>query len=304
MKNILNIEITRPNQVLIVMRGIPGSGKSTLAKSLVDNGIIHSTDNVIESKGSYREFFQKMFETKNFTKLNRVHTENYKNVIQSIKDNISPVILDNTNIKINDAKIYVKTALEMGLDDKNIRIVDIGPNGLTAEELASRNTHGVPVETIKKMIASHKGQGIMTVEKILLSKDMFKQSNIAYSCVGIDFQSKDTILEAVGDMIPDGWIIHTHHMTIKMGELKDKTDLGKKIDLRVFKVGISDMAIAVLVSGYESKNERPHITVAVNPNGGKPVMSNDITKWLDIKPFIVKGKVTEILRNEVTIKKV
>jgi hypothetical protein len=33
------------------MRGIPGSGKSTKAKSLVGEGIIHSTDDVITSQG-------------------------------------------------------------------------------------------------------------------------------------------------------------------------------------------------------------------------------------------------------------
>jgi adenylate kinase family enzyme len=33
------------------MRGIPGSGKSTKAKSLVGEGIIQSTDDVITSQG-------------------------------------------------------------------------------------------------------------------------------------------------------------------------------------------------------------------------------------------------------------
>jgi hypothetical protein len=54
------------------------------------------------------------------------------------------------------------------------------------------------------------------------------------------------------------------------------------------------MAMAVLVNGYESKNERPHITIAVNPDGGKPVMSNNITHWEDIKPFMISGVVSEI----------
>jgi adenylate kinase family enzyme len=38
------------------MRGCPGSGKSTLAKSLVKEGVIHSTDDVIESWGYYNDF--------------------------------------------------------------------------------------------------------------------------------------------------------------------------------------------------------------------------------------------------------
>ena len=40
--NISGIPITKPNQELIIMVGIPGSGKSTMAKSIVGNGIIFS----------------------------------------------------------------------------------------------------------------------------------------------------------------------------------------------------------------------------------------------------------------------
>jgi signal recognition particle GTPase len=34
-ENSLGLKVTKPNQELIIMRGIPGSGKSTKAKSLV-----------------------------------------------------------------------------------------------------------------------------------------------------------------------------------------------------------------------------------------------------------------------------
>ena len=98
----------------------------------------------------------------------------------------------------------------------------------------------------------------------------------------------------VGDRIPDGWKVIAHHMTINLGELKDKTDLGKQVTLTVEEIGLSDMAMAVKVSGYPSKNDIPHITVAVNPDGGKPSMSNKITKWQPIKNFKIGGVVTEI----------
>lgn len=60
MKNSLNVDISRPEQELFIMVGVPGSGKSTKAKELVGNGVIHSTDEVIEAMGDYREFFNKM----------------------------------------------------------------------------------------------------------------------------------------------------------------------------------------------------------------------------------------------------
>jgi len=57
---------------------------------------------------------------------------------------------------------------------------------------------------------------------------------------------------------------------------------------------LNDKAMAVKVEGYESANKIPHITVAVNPDGGKAVMSNDITNWQNVKPFILNGVVVEI----------
>jgi predicted kinase len=294
--NILNVEITKPLQVVVIMRGIPGSGKSTEAKKLVGEGIIHSTDDLIEVSGDYRVFFEKMFESKDFTPLSRMHSQNLKNFIQSIKEGKSPIIVDNTNIRQNEAKAYVKKALELGISETNIKIVDIGTNGLTAEELAERNTHGVPIEKIRQMIASHKGQGELTIKKILESKNMYKESDVLYSCVLLDTASRTKLLSMIGGEIPQDWTVIAHHMTITLGELKDKSDIGKNVILTVTDLGMSEMAMAVKVTGYETKNAIAHITIAINPDGGKPMMSNQITKWQNIKPFMVSGTVTEIKR--------
>ena len=296
LKNSLGITISRPNQVLIVMRGIPGSGKSTKAKQLVGtNGVIHSTDDVIESQGDYNEFFENMFATKDFSPLSKAHSTNLKNLINSLKSGMSPVILDNTNIKQNEAKSAVKAALEMGLDDKNIKFEDIGTGGLSAQELANRNTHGVPLDKIESMIASHTGQGPLTVASVMESKDMYKESDILYSAVVLDGGSRAALLARVEHVIPQGWDVIAHHMTIAFGKpVPNQEDLGKEVTLKVIEIGLSDMAMAVKVEGYTSNNAIPHVTVAVNPNGGKPVMSNDITKWVNIKPFNINGIVTEI----------
>lgn len=293
-KNILGVTVTRPNQKLVIMRGIPGAGKSTKAKSLVGEGIIHSTDNLIEATGDYRGFFTKMIESGDFKDLSRMHSKNLSNAILSMKEGITPVIVDNTNIKANEPKAYVVAALEMGFDENNISIVDVGTRGLSAEQLAESNTHGVPLDKIQMMVQSHKSVGELTVNKILESKDMYKQSDVLYSCVLLDNQSRTTLLDMIGDRIPEGWKVIAHHMTINLGELKDKTDLGKQVTLTVEEIGLSDMAMAVKVSGYPSKNEIPHITIAVNPDGGKPVMSNQITNWQPIKNFMIGGVVTEI----------
>lgn len=266
-----------------------------MAKSLVREGRIHSTDDVIESQGDYDKFFVDMKESKDFAPLARAHSTNYKNIVKSISEGVSPVIVDNTNIKANEAKQIVVKALEMGLSDNNISIVDIGTNGLTAEVLADRNTHGVPLDKIKSMIESYKSVGNLTIKKILDSKDMYPQSDVIYSCVLLEKASQNVLFHNLEKMIPEGWVRFGHHMTICMGPLKDKSLLGTEHLLTVTKVGISDMAMAVMVqSDIEIKNEISHVTVAINPDGGKPVMSNDITKWQDVRMFILLGKVTEI----------
>lgn len=297
MKNILNIEITRPSQELIIMRGIPGAGKSTKAKTLVSLGIIHSTDNVIERICNYSEFFKKMNENKNFKPLSQAHSKNLNETITSMKSGISPVIVDNTNIKMNEAKGYVKAALMMGYSETNIKFVDVGTSGLTAEELANRNTHGVPLDKIKQMMESYKGQGEMTLKKVLESKDMYPSSDVLYSCVLLGNASKTKLLDRFALVIPTDWKIFAHHMTITLGEMKDKSDLGKEVILKVTKIGLSEMAMAVQVEGYPSNNAIPHVTLAVNPDGGKPKDSNEITKWQVIKPFNIMGIVTEIKKN-------
>jgi predicted kinase len=295
-ENSLGLKVTKPNQELIIMRGIPGSGKSTKAKSLVGEGIIHSTDDVITSQGDYNDFFNSMVESKDFTPLNRAHSTNLKNAIRSMVSGITPVIIDNTNIKANESKAYVVKALELGLSNDMISIVDVGTGGVSAEVLYKRNTHGVPLEKIESMIQAYESVGGLTLKKILEAKDMYKQSNVLYSAIMLTPATSSSLLFNVGDNIPLDWILYGHHMTICLGPLKNKSDLGNEVRLKVTHLGVSDMAIAVKVNGYESVNVIPHITVAINPDGGKPVMSNNITNWVNVKPFDVEGVVTEVKR--------
>ena len=58
-------------------------------------------------------------------------------------------------------------------------------------------------------------------------------------------------------------------------------------------IGVSDKAMAFKVTSPTivnyCMNEIPHITVCTF-NGGKPVDSNDITEWKNIKPIVVETK--------------
>jgi len=297
--NSIGVNVSRPNQELIIMRGVPGSGKSTKAKTLVGEGVIHSTDDLIESLGDYNAYFREMIESGDWSKHSRMHSVNLRNAIRSMTEGVSPVVIDNTNIKANEAKGYVMAALEMGFDERNIKIVDVGVGGKTLEELAARNTHGVSLETITKMAASHKSVGELTVKMIVESKDLYKKSDILYSAVVLDDNSKNRLYSVMANKIPKDWKVICHHMTIVFGKKlpKDmKSDLGKSVSLVADEFGLSDMAAAVKVFGYPSKNAIPHITLAINADAGaKAVMSNDITNWVKLDtPINLTGVVSEI----------
>lgn len=289
--------VTRPDQKLTIMRGISGSGKSTKAKQLVGNGVIHSTDDVISSMGNYTDIFADMIARKDFSNLQKAHQTNLRNAINSMKDGKTPVIIDNTNLSPWESKAYVKAALEMGFDDKNIEIVNVGTGGASAEELAKRNTHGVPLDKIKAMIDKYNANKDITIDDIL--KENKKDEKVLYSAVVLDEKSKNELLAKF--KIPEDWKTFAHHMTIVFGKglpEDKKSDLGRPVELTVEALGVSDKAMAVKVSGYPSKNKIPHITIAVNVNeGGKPVMSNQITNWKPVQKFNITGTVTEVKPN-------
>jgi hypothetical protein len=128
-------------------------------------------------------------------------------------------------------------------------------------------------------------------------------SKVLYSAVVLDEKSKTKLLEKIGQLIPDNWVIYCHHMTIKLGELypDQKKLIGLRVRLTVDAFGKGDKVLAVKchADGIKSDNETPHITIAVDrANGGKPVMSNQITKWYPInRPLLLTGVVTEIKAN-------
>tara|TARA_B100000700_G_C14478593_1_gene594000 strand:- start:59 stop:499 length:441 start_codon:yes stop_codon:yes gene_type:complete len=142
--------------------------------------------------------------------------------------------------------------------------------------------------------------------------------SISYSAIVIDEMSKATLLGRLSDLIPAGWDIFAHHMTITMGPLVHPKENKRKKghdysafgppgtphSLVVTELGIDDRAMAVKVqSPFPTRNDKKggfaHITIAVNTAaGGKPFHSNKIPleNFDDISQMgiILKGTVEEI----------
>ena len=136
-------------------------------------------------------------------------------------------------------------------------------------------------------------------------KYLLTEQNISYSGVVLNEPSKQKLLALD---IPEGWEPIAHHMTITMGPLthpKGKHDfsttypVGTEIELPVVAVGKDERAMAVKVEVPNPIKTKswPHVTVAVNRDGGgKPFHSNKIPEenFQPLSGIILKGIVQEI----------
>jgi hypothetical protein len=87
-----------------------------------------------------------------------------------------------------------------------------------------------------------------------------------------------------------------HHMTINLGQCRDRSLLGTEVKLVLDAWAIDERAMAVRVKDpvVHCDNETPHITLYVNPDkGGSPKHSNDLTNWI---PLIFEAQVSGIVK--------
>lgn len=102
-------------KILVIMRGLPGSGKSYAAKQVLEmyalsgmQGVIHSTDEyfftVLKPEKPEEYSWNPRF-IGDAHRWNRVRTQ------AAIENNITPIIIDNTNVTAQEPKAYVEYAL-------------------------------------------------------------------------------------------------------------------------------------------------------------------------------------------------
>ncbi len=140
---------------LIICKGLPGSGKSTLAAELAArlDGIIYSTDNyhmtwIVDGYDPDGGHWKYVFQPE---KLHQFHKMNLADVTSAMTTGTKVIILDNTNVNFEAIKPYIISAYLFGYE---VEIVEPSTAWrYDAEECATRNTHGVPLESIKRMLA-------------------------------------------------------------------------------------------------------------------------------------------------------
>jgi len=135
---------------LCIYRGLPGSGKTRAIKEWVDQLIDNNrVRNVIACSAD--KFFYDNRGEYNFNpyKIAQAHSECQIDAMQAMFNGVDIVIIDNTNTQKWEYAIYEEMAK---IFDYVVEYKTIG--GLSNEDCeryAKRNTHGVPLEAIKRM---------------------------------------------------------------------------------------------------------------------------------------------------------
>jgi len=129
---------------------------------------------------------------------------------------------------------------------------------------------------------------------------------VMYSAVVLNAESQEKLKLLLRRTFPreaKAWTIYCHHMTICLGRLPEKLEhlRDHPCALLVTDIGSTNLAIAVRVHDALalSFNRSPHVTLAVNPQGGEPKMSNDIVRWFPLPDqypagFMVHGVIQEV----------
>ena len=142
-------------KMIVIMRGLPGSGKSYMANKMIegmgDEAIICSTDYIWETK-PHGYFWIPEF-------VGVAHKINQAKVREACKKALV-VIVDNTNTTFKEIKPYLEIAKEEGyvvevMEPKTAWAFDV-------EECEQRNSHGVPLESIKRMKDRYEPNDIIT----------------------------------------------------------------------------------------------------------------------------------------------
>jgi predicted kinase len=167
---------TSNEKVLIIMRALPGAGKSfEVNKILKEKGVskkghVFSTDEFFDkSPDGYKETFRKAIEGGYVSELlTKYHKMNEERAKKAMSEGVSPIIIDNVNADLQSMQPYIDAGTIYGY-----KIVFREPSSphwqrispllknkeanaeklkMAALELAAKNQHDVPYESIVKML--------------------------------------------------------------------------------------------------------------------------------------------------------
>lgn len=125
-----------PMKTVLILQGLPGAGKTHFTQGM--KAVICSADDFFYTLGGGKYAF-------NVTRLGEAHGSCFRKFIKACQDGEEAIVVDNTNTTANEIAPYVLAGEAYGYNVSILRIL------CDPEVAASRNQHGVPLETIRKM---------------------------------------------------------------------------------------------------------------------------------------------------------
>jgi len=164
----MNIDFQSNSKIVIIMRGCPGSGKSTSSQALIDylseTGVMPvssmskcSADDYMKNEdGKYKY---------DHAKIGMVHGRCKEQFMASLAERNNLIIVDNTNIKLFEFKVYVSAARSQGYEVYQWEL-----------ELRFENIHGVPSDKLEQMQKNYKYSALPTFEPSSDFNDFLQRS--------------------------------------------------------------------------------------------------------------------------------
>lgn len=124
-----------------IMQGTPGAGKSTWIREHQPRAYVTSADHYFERDGGYH------FDP---SKLGEAHAQCMRNFFTlllraRVED---AIVVDNTSPQLSDLSPYYSVARAFGAEVTIVRVL------CDPDLAAQRNTHGVPIEAVRRIAAS------------------------------------------------------------------------------------------------------------------------------------------------------
>ena len=129
--------------------------------------------------------------------------------------------------------------------------------------------------------------------------------SVSYTGVVLDEKSRNELVAATEGIHGEwGWKTICHHFTLNMGplnrELNPDLEPGDVIDFKATHLAFDDRVLAVRIAcpGARTVNAVPHVTVALDSEGGaKAKYSNDLIEGMFMpldREIDLRGVVTEV----------
>jgi len=175
------------NKVIYLSRGPSGSGKSFEIKKYVPSGNIFSTD---DFWGSDYKF--------DASKLAQAHQWNQQRTEEAMKQNISPIGVDNTNLSWWEIEPYAKMAKKHKYDIKFIESTspwwnefkETGDVDKLIYTLKQKNQHNVPEEALKRMLQRWTPTNKLPIQESIMNfKEYFDEAVLTEDPLPPDWDS-------------------------------------------------------------------------------------------------------------------